>query len=139
MPVFSFRHAETNELRSGEAATMREACKTLTGIELPPSFPWTHMGWRPWECWDGDKCLWHYTEEGEIVDGPRPPEGQERTLNQDIAELERLLARLAREDELHAYCYPTTFKAQQERQPSPELAALRSVLKRLEALSLRVG
>lgn len=68
---FLFKNTLTGEVRRGSSFSLNSAAR-LAGIDVPfrgklPE-PWT-----PWECWEApDRCIWHYTDAGECVTGPRP-------------------------------------------------------------------
>jgi hypothetical protein len=70
MAEFAFRNSLTEEVRRGQGFSLNLAARSL-GIKVPfrgsLEFPWF-----PWECWEGDRCLWHFTHKGECAAGPRP-------------------------------------------------------------------
>lgn len=67
--LFIFRNRDTLELRHAIGSTRNAAAQALGwevyyGDDLPAP-------WGMWEAWQGDECLWHYTEAGDCMAGPR--------------------------------------------------------------------
>ena len=66
---FVFRNRNTGELRQTTSYSQNSAAR-LAGIDVP------HCGqlllpWEPWECWDGDTCVWHYGDDGLLRESAR--------------------------------------------------------------------
>jgi hypothetical protein len=73
---FIFRNRDTGETRRAASFSLNSAAR-LAGLDVP------HRGalpepWQPWECWDAPTvCLWHYTEAGDCISGPRSADRRE--------------------------------------------------------------
>lgn len=70
MPTFMFRSTQTGVVRHATSRSLNNA-RDVLAIASPEKHFHDGSLWQPWECWEGGKCLWHYTEAGECVDGPR--------------------------------------------------------------------
>lgn len=70
MAEFAFRNVETEEVRRASGTSLNRAARSL-GFEVPFRGGLPHP-WIPWECWEGKRCAWHCTMQGQIVAGPRP-------------------------------------------------------------------
>jgi hypothetical protein len=71
MTSYLFRNRLTGEIRRGASFPLNSAAR-LVGIDvlLQGGLP---DPWQPWEHWDAfGNCVWHYTETGDCVPGPRP-------------------------------------------------------------------
>lgn len=67
--TFAFRNKQTGEVNRTKARSLWSAAHAL-GIGLAAPGQATEP-WMLWECWEGQECLWHYTEAGEIKTGRR--------------------------------------------------------------------
>jgi hypothetical protein len=70
MTNYLFRNKQTGEIRRGVSFSLNSAAR-LAGLDVPyhSTLP---EPWMPWEHWESPtKCVWHYTEQGECIAGPR--------------------------------------------------------------------
>jgi hypothetical protein len=80
---FIFRNPHTGELRTGEGFALAPAAINC-GINYTRSTEGDPLSrgltppWQRWECWEevGSRksCIWHMTEDGGCISGPRPAE-----------------------------------------------------------------
>lgn len=61
-----YRYSFRNEASGAVAETM--ACSELVARDRLGLMG--KLGWVPVDCWDGDRCLWYYNDEGACVAGP---------------------------------------------------------------------
>lgn len=72
MTNFLFRNRVTGEIRRGVSFSLNSAAR-LAGIDIPYRGAMPEP-WMPWEYWDApNNCVWHYTEDGQCMNGPRQP------------------------------------------------------------------